>query len=406
MSAAQAAIPVRSVYVHAPFCVRRCPYCDFAVQVRRQGDRPGWTDALAGELRALAREGRFPLASELDTLYVGGGTPSLLGADAMEALARVIGPDRLCAPRLEWTAEANPESFTPELAAAWRSAGVNRLSLGVQSFHEPTLAWMGRMHGAEGARRAVATARAAGLTDLSIDLIFALPDGHEGGPAVRGWDADLDEALALAPPHVSLYGLTVEAGTPLARSVAEGRVRVASEERYRDEYLRAVERLTGAGYVHYEVSNFARPGHDSRHNRVYWEGGAYLGLGNGAHSFSEPLRRWNVRDWEDYVRRASAGTLAVAEEETVVGEARRLERTWLGLRTDRGLPWSELGAEAVALAERWIASGWGWREPAAGGDRLRLTAQGWLLLDRLAVELDGVLAAGAGDPAPSTAVEA
>jgi oxygen-independent coproporphyrinogen III oxidase len=403
MSAAQAGLPVRSVYVHAPFCARRCPYCDFAVQVRRQGDRPGWTDALAGELRALAQEGRFPLASELDTLYVGGGTPSLLGADAMDALARVLGPERLRAPGLEWTAEANPESFTPEVAAEWRAAGVSRLSLGVQSFHEPTLAWMGRMHGGEGARRAVATARAAGLTDLSIDLIFALPDGHEGGPVPRSWDADLDQALALSPPHVSLYGLTVEAGTPLARSVAEGRVRVASEERYREEYLRAVERLRGAGYVHYEVSNFALPGHDSRHNRVYWEGGAYLGLGNGAHSFSDPLRRWNVRDWEDYARRAGAGMLAVAEEETVVGEARRLERTWLGLRTDRGLPWTELGAEALALVGGWMRSGWAWREAGADGDRLRLTAEGWLLLDRLAVELDGAWAARERDPARPTA---
>src|SRR5690606_4421056 len=163
-----------------------------------------------------------------------------------------------------------------------------------------------------------------GLTDLSIDLIFALPDAE--GVEPRSWDADLDGALALEPPHVSLYGLTVEAGTPLARRVSEGRVRVASEERYRDEYLRAVERLTAAGYRHYEVSNFALPGHDSRHNRVYWEGGAYLGLGNGAHSFSAPLRRWNVRDWEEYARRAEAGTLAVAGEEMVTGEARRLER--------------------------------------------------------------------------------
>jgi oxygen-independent coproporphyrinogen-3 oxidase len=203
---------------------------------------------------------------------------------------------------------------------------------------------------------------------------------------------------------VSLYGLTVETGTPLARSVEEGRVRVAGEERYRDEYLRAVERLTAAGYIHYEVSNFALPGHDSRHNRVYWEGGAYLGLGNGAHSFTDPLRRWNVRSWEDYSGCASAGALAVAGEEEVTAEGRRLERLWLGLRTDRGIPWRGMGASALLLVERWIRSGWGWRERDPDGDRLRLTAEGWLVLDRLAVELDAVLDVPPRDPTASALV--
>lgn len=377
---------VGSVYAHAPFCARRCPYCDFAVQVRRTGDPDAWTAAIAGELAAVAEEGRFPLAPSLDTLYVGGGTPSLLGPDAMSALARVLGPERLTAPWLEWTAEANPESFSPEVAAGWRAGGVNRISLGVQSFSEPALAWMGRMHGPEGARRAVATARAAGLDELSLDLIFALPDEIE-----RSWSADLDAVLALDPPHVSLYGLTVEAGTPLARGVEEGKVTPAGEERYRDEYLYAVERLAGAGYEPYEVSNFARPGHASRHNRVYWEGGAYLGLGNGAHSFNEPLRRWNLRDWDAYARAAGAGRLAVADEETVDAAARRLEKVWLGLRTDRGVPEAELGPRAAALTRRWRTAGLALPAGPGPDATVRLTPTGWLLLDRLAVELDDAL---------------
>ena len=283
---ASAPAPVRSVYVHAPFCSRRCPYCDFAVQVRRVGDLTGWERALAGELRAVAAEARFPLAAELHTLYVGGGTPSLLGPRAMAALAGVLGPERLRSPTLEWTAEANPESFTAELAAEWRRAGVNRVSLGVQSFHGPTLAWMGRMHGSEGAREAVATARAAGFANLSLDLIFALP---EGGAEERSWDWDLDRLLELAPPHVSLYGLTVESATPLARSLARGRVRPASEERYRDEYLRAVERLTGAGYLHYEVSNFCLPGRDSRPQPRLLGGGRLSRVGQrGTQLFRSP----------------------------------------------------------------------------------------------------------------------
>ena len=382
--------PIRSVYVHAPFCARRCPYCDFAVQVRRVGDLPGWRAGLEDELRTLAAEGRFPLAASLETLYVGGGTPSLLGAGAMTALAALIGPERLRGGDLEWTAEANPESFTPEVAAVWRAAGVNRVSLGVQSFHEPALRWMGRLHGPDGARQAVATARAAGLAELSVDLIFALPD--ETG---RSWDTDLDEVIELAPPHVSLYGLAVEAGTPLGWSVAEGRVRPASEERYREEYLSAVERLSAAGYLHYEVSNFALPGHGSRHNRVYWEGGAYLGLGNGAHSFSEPLRRWNLRDWDEYVRAARAGRLPVAGQEEVVGESRRLERVWLALRTDRGVAREELGPGARRLSQRWLARGLA----RSDADRVRLTAEGWLLIDQLAVELAGALEERGPEPA-------
>ena len=386
MGSTSPAEPVRSVYVHAPFCARRCQYCDFAVQVRRVGDVEGWTAALAGELRAVSRDGRFPLAAELGTLYVGGGTPSLLGPNAMAALARILGPDRLADPALEWTAEANPESFSPEVAAGWRAAGVNRVSLGVQSFSEYALRWMGRLHGPDGARQAVATARRAGLDDVSVDLIFALPD-----EANRVWSADLDAALALEPPHVSLYGLTLEAGTPLGKSVAEGRVRSASEERYCEEYLYAVERLTGAGYVHYEVSNFALPGHASRHNRVYWEGGTYLGLGNGAHSFSDPLRRWNLRAWDDYSRVATTGQLPVASQEEVGAAARQLERVWLWLRTDHGVPCDQLNAQGWRVAQNWLATGLARTSEEGGRGCLRLTPVGWLLLDRLAVDLDHAL---------------
>ena len=246
---------VSSVYVHAPFCARRCNYCDFAVQVRKEGDLEGWRDAIAGELRAVQEEGLFALAPSLATLYVGGGTPSLLGAGAMSALAALLGPERLRAPHLEWTAEANPESLTTEVAEQWRRAGVNRLSLGAQTFHGPTLSWMGRMHGPDGPARAIGIARESGLTNLSVDLMFGLPRRLE-----RDWTADLEGVLALDVPHVSLYGLTVESGTPLARAVVAGKEIPVDDEMYRDEYLLAVEMLGAAGYEHYEVSNFARPG--------------------------------------------------------------------------------------------------------------------------------------------------
>jgi len=375
---------VASVYVHAPFCVRRCFYCDFAVQVRRTGDADEWLRALKGELHVVRSEGLFELAHGLDSLYVGGGTPSVLGAQAMRGLAEVIGAGHLRSPELEWTAEANPESLTPEVARRWRAAGVNRLSIGVQSFHEGALRWMGRMHGPDGAVRATRTAREAGYDNLSVDLIFGLP-AHLG----RSWRDDLERALGLDVAHLSLYGLGVEPATPLGRSVAEGREPPVDEDAYREEFLLAAEMLVAAGYRHYEVSNFARPGAASRHNAVYWSGEPYLGLGNGAHSYAHPLRRWNHREWNAYRDATTAGLSPEEGREMLDADAIRLERLWLALRTDRGLPMRDWHDAPLRLVE-----GWKTRGLAVVADGLvRLTARGWLLLDRLAVELDATLSA-------------
>lgn len=374
--------PVRSVYVHAPFCARRCVYCDFAVTVDRAPRTEAWLGAVSAELEILSEEGRFPLADRLDTLYVGGGTPSMLGPRAMAGLAGVIGRERLADPGLEWTAEANPESLTADVARSWRDAGVTRLSLGVQSFHPPALRWMGRLHGPDGARRAVGVARDAGFDDLSVDLIFGLPARLE-----RSWSRDLEEALRLDVPHVSLYGLSVEPATALGRAVAEGREEGVDEERYREEFLEAARRLTAEGYVHYEVSNFARPGFASRHNQAYWSGDPYLGLGSSAHSYGHPLRRWNIRDWADYHEAVGRGRIPVAEEEILDGEDHRLERVWLALRTRRGLDRGALPPRAEELVREWIGAGWAAPDPGA----VRLTPEGWLLLDRLSVELDARL---------------
>jgi len=372
------ATPVSSVYVHAPFCARRCFYCDFAVTVRRTGDVDGWAEAIAGELE-LRRSAGVRLADRLDTLYVGGGTPSLLGASAMTRLRDLLGRERLAAPGLEWTAEANPESLTPEVAEAWRAAGVTRLSLGVQSFQAAPLRWMGRLHGAEGAVRAVEIARAAGFEQISVDLIFALPEGVE-----RSWSEDLDQVLELGVPHVSLYGLTAEKGTGLGRGVDAGRVTMPDDDRYRAEYLEAHERLCAAGYRHYEVSNFARPGSESRHNAAYWDRSPYLGLGNGAHSFVAPIRWWNTHGWSDYAEALAEGRDPTDTVEPLDRAGDRLEAIWTGLRTSSGLavePWGDAGRQ---LAEEWAEAGLA--EIDAG--RVRLTVQGWLLLDSLALDFD------------------
>jgi oxygen-independent coproporphyrinogen-3 oxidase len=372
---------IRSVYVHAPFCTRRCFYCDFAVKVA-SGDCSEWLGALRAEVHTLESEGLFVLDDTLDTLYVGGGTPSLLGARAMDGVSAVIGEERLGHHDLEWTAEANPESFTRDVATGWRRAGVNRISLGVQSFHAPSLEWMGRLHGADGARSAVRVGREAGFTNLSVDLIFGLPS-H----LARDWERDLDDALSLDPDHVSLYGLTAESATPLGRAVAEGREILPSEGRYEEEYLLAVDRLAEAGYEAYEVSNFARPGCSSRHNSVYWSGEPYLGLGNGAHSYRYPIRRWNTRDWDAY-RADTEGPGPPVDDAEELGAAEvRLERIWLGLRTRRGIFIEDLPPSARDRASRWEESALA----VAEGNVVRLTPKGWLVMDRLTTELDAEL---------------
>ena len=368
----------RSLYVHVPFCTRRCSYCDFAVQATREAPTAEWLDAVTGEMRMLAEERGWDSPLRLDTVYLGGGTPSLLGPDAMAALRERLRPWAEWGDGAEWTCEANPESFTPEVARGWRAAGVNRISLGAQTFHEPTLKWMGRLHGPDGPARAFDAARSAGIGNVSVDLIFGVP-----ARLGRDWGADLVQALLLEPQHVSLYGLTAEAAAPLGRWVGEGRETLADEDRYADEYLLAHTTLTGAGFEHYEVSNFGLPGLRSRHNFAYWTGEPYAALGPGAHAFYPPLRRWNVRSWDAYRDRVAAGRLPTDDEETVDEETGVLERAWLLLRTDQGWPVDDVGDAVRALAEDWT----GRRLAREADGRLRLTADGWLLLDTLAVQM-------------------
>lgn len=370
------------LYVHAPFCARRCSYCDFAVTVDASPAAEPWVRAVERELsERREREGWGRLA--LRTIYVGGGTPSLFGPGALGALAEALGRHADWDVGVEWTVEANPESFSPVLARDWAAAGVNRVSFGAQTFDPAVLRWMGRLHGPDGPARAVEAARAAGIGNLSVDLIFGVPARLN-----RDWGRDLEQAIALAPEHVSLYGLTAESGTPLGRRVREGKERLADEDAYAAEYLEAVARLGAAGFEHYEVSNFARPGRESRHNRAYWDGSAWLGLGPGAHSYLPPRRFWNVRDWGDYFARIERDGTAVAESETVDADAAALERVWLGLRTAAGVV--AASEREAALARRWQEAGWAERD----GSRVRLTARGWLLLDRLAIEYYDGLSSG------------
>jgi len=373
VSSAHAGGAASSVYVHVPFCDRQCGYCDFAIWVGRNPDATGWLESISAEWQSKASNPKQPLAEQLDTLYIGGGTPSTLGARVMADLRDVFGTTLLSNPNIEWTAEANPESLDRDVLAAWEQAGVTRVSLGVQSFHEPTLRWMGRLHGPEGGRAALDQILDCGFRSATVDLIFGVPQALG-----RSWTSDLDAVVASRVPHISLYGLTVEEGTPLFNAVAAERTTPVNEAQYEAEYLQAADRLTSEGYEHYEVSSFALPGHRSAHNQQYWTGAPYVGLGNGAHSFFPPVRSWNVRGWPEYRDRIAAEASPIEDEEVVDGESRRLERLWLGLRRAEGVP---LGWIRPSTVETWCKAGYA----TLRRDRVRLTPRGWLLLDQLTV---------------------
>ncbi len=360
---------VRHLYVHAPFCARRCSYCDFSIAVRRRTPVGEYLHALAAEA-AHHHAGGAPR-----TLYVGGGTPSRLGGEGLAALVGLLGAGHGTD---ECTIEANPEDVTADAAAAWKGAGVTRISIGAQSFDPGVLAWMHRTHDVEAIGRAVRTARAAGIANVSLDLIFALPDA-----LARDWPRDLAAALALEPDHLSLYGLTVEPHTPLRRWIARGETAEAPDGRYAEEYLLAHERLAAAGFTFYEVSNAARPGREARHNAAYWSGAPYLGLGPSAHSFDGADRWWNEPVYVRWRAKVESRGTAVAGRETLTPGQRRLEHLYLGLRTRRGVLLAD-GPQALApKAARWERAGWAEVVHGPDGVRLRLTPAGWLRLDEL-----------------------
>jgi oxygen-independent coproporphyrinogen-3 oxidase len=361
------------VYVHVPFCARRCSYCDFAIAVRRTVPVDEYIAAIAGELDL-----RFPGGRDVwrvETLYLGGGTPSRLGGSGIQRLMDVLRARMTPDAGAEITIEANPDDVTAEAVAAWRAAGVTRLSLGAQSFGAVALAWMHRTHTAEQTAAAVHVARDGGIESLSLDLIFALPTA-----VPRSWSGDLSDALALRPDHLSLYGLTVERATPLGRWVARGTATAAPDERYAAEYLEAHDALAGAGFEHYEVSSYAKAGARSRHNSSYWAGVAYAGLGPGAHEFDGERRRWNIGAYTAWAQRALLGEDPVADFERLTPENRAAERLYLELRTAGG---TVLDTAAARTVRPWVAAGWA----KLDGARLSLTAEGWLRLDELVVML-------------------
>lgn len=365
-----------SLYVHIPFCERKCAYCDF-YSLENMSLKERFLRALEAEI-ALAPGSDAPA----ETLYFGGGTPSLLSPPELERIMGALARRFPLAPGAEITLEANPGTVTQEKLAAYRALGVNRLSIGIQSLAEEDLRFLGRIHTAEEAVLCVAMARRAGFANVSIDLIYALP-----AQTPEAWDATLARALALGADHVSAYGLIVEEGTPLARSVSAGAVIPADEETEAAMYEHTMAVMRRAGFEHYEVSNYARPGFRSRHNSAYWSGEAYAGFGPSAHSYTPPgpvaVRRANVAALGAYCDALERGALPLAMREELSARQSANERIFLALRTG-GLPLGALGgAHGLALARALARDG----SAVLDGESLRLTDRGFLIADEIAARL-------------------
>lgn len=338
-----------SVYLHVPWCLSRCPYCDFNTYAARSWPEKDYTDALLDELAWYRERPPFDQVS-LATVFFGGGTPSLFAARSIGRLVdRLVGGFPV-AGEIEVTLEANPGTVDRQHLAALRTAGVNRLSIGVQSFQPRLLEVLGRRHSVDESLRALDAARATGFDNLSLDLMYAIPT-----ETTRDLEADLDRAVSLGPDHVSAYALIYEPGTPLTRDLQAGRIARTPDEVEATMFETVRAHLQAAGYPAYEVSNHARPGREARHNQAYWRGAPYLGLGAGAHSFAPgaspfPVSaafgvRWqNERDPSRYQSAVRRQGHATREREPRTRAQAVAEFCWLGLRESRGISAAEFAS--------------------------------------------------------------
>lgn len=369
------------IYIHIPFCKQACAYCDFHFSTA-MANKGKVVDTIRREMQLRAE---FLGGEPVETLYFGGGTPSLLTADELDRILSGLRAEFRFSEDLEFTFEANPDDLTKEKVAMLAQKGVNRLSIGVQSFDDAYLEWMNRAHRSHESVACVERAQAAGIENISIDLIYGLPE-----LSAADWEAEIEKAVALGVTHISAYCLTVEPNTALGYRVRKGKEKPVDEEAAAAQFAVLVEKLAAAGFEQYEVSNFAREGFYSSHNTAYWMGVTYLGLGPSAHSFAPGLRAWNVANNMRYIRAIEANELPLTSEE-LSREDRMNEWVMTGLRTkwgldlDRGL--SEFGVdlriENAAFLAKLVEDG----EAELEGSRFRLTPKGLFLADGIAAEL-------------------
>jgi putative oxygen-independent coproporphyrinogen III oxidase len=360
------------LYVHVPFCLTRCGYCDFNTYAGLDHLAGGYVDAVTQEAEIWKADWE---SAEFSSLFLGGGTPTTLPEATLVKLLDQLRSVFHFSWTAEITSEANPDTVDEPYLSALLEAGVTRLSMGVQSFDPTVLLALERIHSPASAVRAFEAARSAGFENVNVDLIFG---AH--GETIDSWRRTLERAIELEPEHLSCYALTIEPATPLGRKVAAGLVPPPDPELQADMYELACRSLGDAGYEHYEVSNWARPGRRCLHNMGYWEGRPYLGLGAGAHSYREGVRWWNVRPPQQYMTSVSAGEKPLGGGERLTIEELRLERLLLGLRVADGIPSELIDAER---AHSFLTEGLAERR----NGRLALTDRGLFLTNDIVLEL-------------------
>lgn len=364
------------LYIHIPFCRQACTYCDFHFSTSK--DRGSVLDVTELELIKRSRElgdGR------VGTIYFGGGTPSLLEPGRIAAFIQQAHDLFRVERDAEVTMEANPDDITAERLAEWKASGITRISLGTQSFRDDRLKWMGRAHDARQALTSIDLIANAGFKTWTIDLIYGLPD-----MSIAEWDEQLTIALDHGMPHLSAYCLTVEEKTALAHQVKKGGVHMPGDDAQSAQFDRLMERMDAAGLDHYEISNFGKSGHYSRHNTSYWEGVSYLGIGPSAHSFNGTTRRWNVANNAAYMKALKEGA-SYWESETLTPAQRTNERLMTGLRTAKGVDIAKLEVDALRVnssaVQRHVSNG----SMSIVDGRLVLSRAGRHFADRIASDL-------------------
>ena len=364
------------IYIHIPFCRQACHYCNFhfATSLRYKNE------LITALLKEIETRRDYLESEPVETIYFGGGTPSLLDGADIHSLVKQIRRTFAITADAEFTLEANPDDITTEKLTAWKEAGINRLSIGVQSFHEEDLVWMNRAHNAEQARDALTLAK-ENFENITIDLIYGTP-----GMTNEKWKSNIETALELGIPHLSCYALTVEPKTPLHKMIGLRQSKDIDPDLQSAQFILLMDWLHEAGYEHYEISNFALPGWRSRHNSSYWQGKKYIGLGPSAHSFNGISRQWNIANNNIYIESLSKGILSYEKEELTAVQQHN-EYIMISLRTMEGLDLGKFAPgerEVLEMAaSKYISSGHLYLE----GKHLKLSKEGKLLADGIAASL-------------------
>jgi oxygen-independent coproporphyrinogen-3 oxidase len=368
------------IYLHIPFCKKACHYCDFHFSTSLQQELP----VIHAMERELALRKSF-LNETVDTIYFGGGTPSLLLPERISFLLDAIYNHFPISEQPEITLEANPDDVSPARASAWKKAGINRISLGIQSFQSHWLEWMNRAHNAEQSLQAITELQAAGFENISIDLIYGMPE-----QADVAWLKEIQMAIDLQVTHLSCYALTVEPRTALWHMIETGKAVTVDPDQQARMFLLLMDSLERAGYEHYEISNFAKPGKRSRHNSAYWKGNTYLGIGPAAHSFNGSRRMWNIQNNTSYTSQIEAGVLPLTEE-TLTAIEQWNEYIMTSIRTMEGISLKRIAEQfGVEQSEQLLlhAATWLKRNLLQQTDEhLCLTREGKLLADQIASDL-------------------